>query len=198
VPSEGRFDGRLATSPASRLATTTRFRAYSAVRRTRPRPRTGPRAPLPPPPCRFGWHLNRGETSSFELDPGEMRPAGRRIHDSGLAVRGSWYALCVAYAILITDNAKADFMALTARWRSTVKQSLETHLRHQPKQVSKSRIKRLRGMRRPQYRLRIDELRVFYDVVGDEVIVHAIVPKSQASEWLARYGELQNDQDLDS
>ena len=38
---------------------------------------------------------------------------------------------------------------------------------------SKSRIKRLRGLRHPQYRLRIDEIRVFYDVEGDRVEILA-------------------------
>ena len=35
--------------------------------------------------------------------------------------------------------------------------------------VSKSRIKRLRGLTRPQYRLRVDEFRVLYDIEGQEV-----------------------------
>ena len=54
--------------------------------------------------------------------------------------------------------------------------------------VSKSRIKRLRGLARPQYRLRVGEVRVFYDVVEAEVHVLAIVPKSLAAEWLSEWG----------
>jgi mRNA interferase RelE/StbE len=38
------------------------------------------------------------------------------------------------------------------------------HLRHGPTKLSKSRIKRLRGLEQPQYRLRVGETRVFYDV----------------------------------
>ena len=38
------------------------------------------------------------------------------------------------------------------------------HLRHEPKRLSKSRIKRLRGLDRPQYCLRIDEVKVFRSV----------------------------------
>jgi mRNA-degrading endonuclease RelE of RelBE toxin-antitoxin system len=52
--------------------------------------------------------------------------------------------------------------------------------------VSKSRIKRLRGVTRPQYRLRVDEIRVFYDVVGTDVEVLAIVAKSEAEQWLEK------------
>src|SRR5262249_55921726 len=63
---------------------------------------------------------------------------------------------------------------------------IETHLRHQPERTSRSRIKRLRGLLRPQYRLRVDEVRVFYDVTGSTVQILAIVPKSEAEAWLAR------------
>ncbi|HEY3169898.1 MAG TPA: type II toxin-antitoxin system RelE/ParE family toxin [Thermoanaerobaculia bacterium] len=51
---------------------------------------------------------------------------------------------------------------------------------------SRSRIKRLRGRRRPQYRLRIGDLRVFYDVAEERVEVLAIVSKEGAVEWLAK------------
>jgi hypothetical protein len=58
---------------------------------------------------------------------------------------------------------------------------MEKHLRHEPTNRSKSRIKRLRGIRRPEYRLLVDEMRVFYDVADDTVEVLAIVKKSDAS-----------------
>jgi hypothetical protein len=41
---------------------------------------------------------------------------------------------------------------------------------------------------RPQYRLRVDDLRVFYELVGDEVHVLAIVAKSDAEAWLEEAG----------
>jgi mRNA interferase RelE/StbE len=66
---------------------------------------------------------------------------------------------------------------------------METHLRREPKKTSKSRIKRLRGQSRPQYRLRVGEVRVFYDVAGNTVEVLAIVAKSEAESWLARFGK---------
>ncbi len=94
----------------------------------------------------------------------------------------------MAYEIRITENAREDFEALDARWRSSVKAALGTHLRHRPDKESKSRIKRLRGLRQPQYRLRVDTVRVFYDIVEDHVHVLGIVPKERADEWLERYG----------
>jgi mRNA-degrading endonuclease RelE of RelBE toxin-antitoxin system len=69
-----------------------------------------------------------------------------------------------------------------------VKEALEAHLRHEPMKTSRSRIKRLRGLSRPQYRLRVDEVRVFYDVSGSTVEVLAIVAKSETESWLAQFG----------
>jgi mRNA interferase RelE/StbE len=65
---------------------------------------------------------------------------------------------------------------------------MERHLRHEPTRVSKSRIKRLRGMSRPQFRLRVGEVRVFYDVTPEAVEVLAIVTKEEATRWLAERG----------
>ncbi len=70
---------------------------------------------------------------------------------------------------------------------------METHLRHAPAKVSKSRIKRLRGLSHPQFRLRVDELRVFYDIEGNEVHVLAVIAKADADEWLTLEGR--NDED---
>jgi hypothetical protein len=47
---------------------------------------------------------------------------------------------------------------------------------------------RLRGLDRPQYRLRVDEVRVFYDVEEGTVEVLAIVSKAQAEAWLEAQG----------
>jgi mRNA-degrading endonuclease RelE of RelBE toxin-antitoxin system len=79
---------------------------------------------------------------------------------------------------------KLSFRELPARLRARVRDAPEQHLRHQPTKVSRSRIKRLRGLSRPQFRLRIEDLRVFYDVTNATVQVLAIISKAQATEWL--------------
>jgi mRNA-degrading endonuclease RelE of RelBE toxin-antitoxin system len=93
------------------------------------------------------------------------------------------------YEILFAPEAVQYFKRLSARDRSTVKEAIEKHLRYEPQKISKSRIKKLQGMSRPQYRLRADEIRVFYDVVEATVEVLAIIPKSKATEWLEEMGE---------
>jgi mRNA interferase RelE/StbE len=93
------------------------------------------------------------------------------------------------FEIILSPGAAASLKALPARIRSTVRGALETHLRHAPSKTSRSRIKRLRGLRRPQYRLRVDEVRVFYDIVDSTVEILAILAKSEAEKWLSQYGE---------
>ena len=92
------------------------------------------------------------------------------------------------FAILLAPEAVEDLRKLKAGERAAVKEALETHLRHEPTKTSRSRIKRLRGVARPQYRLRVEEVRVFYDVSSSTVEVLAIVPKPEAESWLAQFG----------
>ena len=57
--------------------------------------------------------------------------------------------------------------------------------RHEPLlKESKSRINRLRGLRRSGYRLRVGDVRVFYDVSERTVEILAIILKSEAISWL--------------
>ena len=90
---------------------------------------------------------------------------------------------------MLAPEAVQDLRSLKANLRAEVRQALDEHLRHEPRKVSKSRIKRLRGLSKPQYRLRVGEVRVFYDVNEDAVEVLAIVAKSEAESWLARFGK---------
>ena len=103
-------------------------------------------------------------------------------------MRSGYNLARMRFEILLAPEAVEDLRKLTAKERSAVKEALETHLRHEPTKTSRSRIKRLRGMARPQYRLRVEEVRVFYDVSGSAVEVLAIVPKPEAESWLAQFG----------
>ncbi len=99
----------------------------------------------------------------------------------------------MAYEIIMAPEAAEDHKRLPARDRAKVREALEVHLRHEPTKVSKSRIKRLRGLRRPQYRLRVDDLRIFYDVTDQEVQILAMVAKADVDAWLAECGEHDED-----
>ena len=92
------------------------------------------------------------------------------------------------FEIVLAPEAVQDIRGLAATLRTKVRAAIETHLRHEPTKTSRSRIKRLRGLGRPQFRLRVDDVRVFYDVSGSTVGILAVVAKSEANAWLAQFG----------
>jgi len=94
------------------------------------------------------------------------------------------------YEIVIAQSALDDFKRLDARHRTTVKAVMRRHLEHSPDRLSRSRIKRLRGLRQPQYRLRVDDVRVYYDIneAEERVEVLGIVLKPETFDWLDEHG----------
>ncbi len=92
------------------------------------------------------------------------------------------------YEIVLAPEAVRDLKRLKPTVRARIRGAIELHLLHQPTRTSKSRIKRLRGLSRPQFRLRVDEVRIFYDVEGNTVQVLAVVSKPDANTWLAQTG----------
>ena len=95
----------------------------------------------------------------------------------------------MSYEIILSPEAAEDLQQLRANIRAIVRAALQQYLRHQPEHVSKSRIKRLRGMTQPQYRLRVDEIRVYYNVRQSTVEILAIVDKQVSDAWLPQFGE---------
>ena len=92
------------------------------------------------------------------------------------------------HEIIFSPGALHEWRSLPAHQRATVRGALEKFLRHEPTRVSKSRIKRLRGLSQPQYRLRVDDIRVFHDVKAKTVQILAIIGKSEAEGWLKAQG----------
>lgn len=93
------------------------------------------------------------------------------------------------YEIFLAPEAVNDLKSLSARNRSIVRDAIEKHLRYEPDKISRSRIKRLQGIAKPQYRLRVGEFRIFFDVAERSVEVLAIIPKTSAIVWLKKVGK---------
>jgi mRNA interferase RelE/StbE len=94
----------------------------------------------------------------------------------------------MTFEIVVAPDAARVLRKLPGHERALVTETINRHLRHEPTKVSKSRIKRLRGLSQPQYRLRVGDIRVFYDVTETTVQVLAIIPKAQAQAWLKEEG----------
>jgi mRNA-degrading endonuclease RelE of RelBE toxin-antitoxin system len=68
----------------------------------------------------------------------------------------------MAFDIVLAPEAVDDLRGLRANVRRLVTDAIETHLRHEPMKQSRSRIKRLRGVLRPQYRVAREERMMSY------------------------------------
>ena len=90
------------------------------------------------------------------------------------------------YDIVLAPEALKAFGNLPAYNQAEARDIIERHLPYEPARIRKSRIKHLQGLAQPQYRLRIGEVRVFYDVTSQTVKILAIVTK--AGTWLAEHG----------
>ena len=93
------------------------------------------------------------------------------------------------YRVQFTQDAQDQLLALRKTDSVKVVDQCQRLLSVHPTQVSKARIKRLRGTTSPAYRLRVDDFRVFYDVDenAQTVTVLGVVAKEQASQWLANF-----------
>jgi mRNA-degrading endonuclease RelE of RelBE toxin-antitoxin system len=117
-----------------------------------------------------------------------IEPAACRIKTRPLTIAQSGYILArMRFEILLAPEAVEDLKRLKANVRATIRDIIERHLRHAPAATSKSRIRRLRGLRRPQYRVRAGEIRIFYDIPGGTAEILAVVTKSEAEAWLEQF-----------
>jgi mRNA-degrading endonuclease RelE of RelBE toxin-antitoxin system len=86
----------------------------------------------------------------------------------------------MAFDIDITAEAERDLAAIKPFYRSKILDDIEEQLQYTPTQVIRTRIKRLRLIESPAYRLRVGDYRVYYDV--DEVAQHVTVLRILSKE----------------
>jgi mRNA interferase RelE/StbE len=94
------------------------------------------------------------------------------------------------YETILQPSAVADLDALRKYDSTRIADAMERHLRQEPTKESKSRIKRLRGIDNPDYRLRVGDYRVFYAIDEDthRVVVLRVMHKEETRSY---YEELQ-------
>ena len=93
----------------------------------------------------------------------------------------------MAFEIELVLEAETDLDGIQPFYRNQILDAIEQHLRHAPTKVSRARIKRLRLMESPAYRLRVDEYRVFYDVDEEQQVVTVlrVLDKERSLRYLA-------------
>jgi mRNA interferase RelE/StbE len=88
------------------------------------------------------------------------------------------------HEIRYSAQAVEQLIKLKTVDRTAVFDTIEAILSVNPTLVSKSRVKLLREPSPTQYRLRVGEFRVFYDVNDDVVLVVQILSKRDSLDYL--------------
>ena len=92
------------------------------------------------------------------------------------------------YAIRLKPSAIRDMNRLRRHDATRVGDEIEAHLSCEPMKESKSRIKRLKGIRDPDYRLRVGDYRIFYNVRANRVEVLRVMHKNETLEYYKEMG----------
>ena len=89
------------------------------------------------------------------------------------------------YEILLKPSAVKDLDKIRKYNAAAIADGIEKFLEYEPAKESKSRIKKLKGIKNPDYRLRINDYRVFYTIDDTEkkVIVLRIMHKNQTVKY---------------
>jgi len=90
----------------------------------------------------------------------------------------------MAFEISYSDEAIDDLRDLRAFDRAAVFEQIEELLKTDPTRVSKTTIKRLRQPAPTEYRLRVRDHRVFYNVVEPTVFIVRILSKADAIRYV--------------
>ena len=97
----------------------------------------------------------------------------------------------VGYEIVLKRSAIADMDGLRKHYATKIADAMAKHLEFEPTKESRSRIKRLRGLVNPDYRLRVGDYRVFYSVDVDACRVD-VLRVMHKDETRAYYEELES------
>jgi mRNA-degrading endonuclease RelE of RelBE toxin-antitoxin system len=97
------------------------------------------------------------------------------------------------FRVTITEDAEQHFLALSARDQRVLQAAIASRLLHQPTTLTRA-IKRLRPNPVAEYDLRAGDLRVLYDVEGEEVIV-SVVGRKVGNKLIVAGEEFRGHQD---
>lgn len=89
-----------------------------------------------------------------------------------------------AFRIELSDGATRDLGRLPPDVQRATLREIQRWLSTHPFRELKTRVRRLAGIVPPLYRLRIGDYRAYYRIIGDRVVVLAILHKKDGERWL--------------
>ncbi len=87
------------------------------------------------------------------------------------------------FKIIFKPDAVRQLRRLERDYVKAALDAVERHLREEPEKPSRTSIRRLRGHQQSTFRLRVQNYRVFYNVVEDRVEVVQILHKSETQAF---------------
>jgi mRNA interferase RelE/StbE len=99
------------------------------------------------------------------------------------------------YELVFSEHADADLDKIKKFYARQIVNHIETILLHRAEDVSRSRIKKLRGFE-TLYRLRVGNYRIFYQVQYDEVTILRVLSKDEEAEFYEEAKHYENNSDI--
>src|ERR1700719_4315 len=99
----------------------------------------------------------------------------------------------MAFDITITAEAESHWRPLPVRDQRLLRDAIRSRLTHRPMSVAKA-VKRLRPNPLAELELRVGDLRVLYNVGGQEVVILAI-GRTVGTKWIVKGEEFHAHQD---
>ena len=92
----------------------------------------------------------------------------------------------MAYAIDFEAEALRELKTLRKADQVKILAAIQLRLTHEPTRQSKSGIKHMRVGTQPAYRLRVDQFRIYYDVLVEPmlVVIYGVADKEHSPAWL--------------
>ncbi len=84
------------------------------------------------------------------------------------------------FEIIFKPEAIRQLRKMKRYYARAILDAIERHLKEEPEKTSRTSIKRLRGRKDTAFRLRVQDYRIFYDVIEDRVHTVQILHKSEA------------------
>ena len=91
------------------------------------------------------------------------------------------------YEVRYSDRALERIKTLRAYDKAAIFERIAQLLTNAPTRASKTAIKLLKQPAPTQYRLRVNDFRIFYDVEGHEVMVMEVLSKEESIPYLEQY-----------
>jgi len=87
------------------------------------------------------------------------------------------------FKIVFKPEARRKLKTIKRYYAVAILDAIEKRLLEEPEKASRGSIKRLRGKQQTTFRLRVQNYRVFYDVIEDRVEIIQILHKSETEDF---------------